>query len=80
MSYSVATQLSRDRCWICGYRKLTEVEIRSLPYLCYWCSPGEAREIDRLTIRELIGDLTNETEEHLRQGGYQAAKTSTLFL
>lgn len=64
MTHLTRVQLSRKRCGICGYRKIREPEVRLLPYLCYWCSPNEIKE---LGPRELIEDMTVEAEGHLKQ-------------
>lgn len=67
MNSLTINQLSRDKCWVCNYEKLTESEMKLLPYLCHWCS-SSAERTDRLTIREFIEELTVEAEEHLKQG------------
>lgn len=58
--YSTDVQLSNDRCWICGYKKVTRSEMVLLPYLCSWCS--------REQIVTLINDIITDAEEHLNQG------------
>jgi len=68
VSYFSIVQLNKDRCWICNYRKETELEVRLLPYLCFWCSSRKSDEVDRITIRSLIENITTEVEEHLKQG------------
>jgi len=60
MNMSLSAQLSKDKCWICGYKKMTQSEILLLPYICHWCS-------NEHTVT-LINNIILEAKERLNQG------------
>jgi hypothetical protein len=60
MNYSSSVWLIRDKCWICGFRKVTKSEIELSPYVCYWCS-GER-------VVSLISNVVAEAKDHLSRG------------
>jgi hypothetical protein len=60
MTYLTNIQLARDRCWVCGYKKIAESEIALLPYICHWCSGGLATA--------LISNIIMDAREYLSQG------------
>jgi len=53
-------QLSKKKCWICGYKKIVQSEISSLPYICSWCSNEH--------VVTLISNIVSEAKELLRGG------------
>jgi hypothetical protein len=60
MNFPLGAQLSKDKCWICGYKKMTQSEILLLPYICHWCSSEN--------VVTLINDIILEAKERLSQG------------
>jgi hypothetical protein len=60
MSYLTNIRLDSDRCWVCGYKKVTESEIKLSPRICYWCSEEQ--------VMGLIDDIVMEAKECLSRG------------
>ncbi|MEM3504274.1 MAG: hypothetical protein QW134_08630 [Nitrososphaeria archaeon] len=66
------SNISKDRCWICGAHMPLIYRSRNyIPYICFWCAPYEVKKNfgggEKYHTYELVCDLINEAEANLKE-------------